>query len=81
MRSAVDDRSCTRARLVLSVALDGEAAASEDVLAAARHLCSCRRCGRFAAEVTAFTQELRIGRLEPSGFRRDIEHSTEGGRS
>jgi predicted anti-sigma-YlaC factor YlaD len=72
MRPAVDDRSCTRARLVLSLALDGEAAASEDVFAAARHFCGCPGCGQFAAEVTAFTQALRIG-LEPSMFRRHID--------
>jgi hypothetical protein len=60
---------------VLSLALDGEAAASEDLLAAARHLCGCRQCAWFAAEVTAFTETLRIGRLEPSVFRSDTQRS------
>lgn len=81
MRLAVDDRSCIRARLVLSLALDGETASSHEARAAARHLCGCRACARFAAEVTAFTHELRSGRLEPVAARRELHHSDEGGRS
>lgn len=59
MRPAVVDRSCTRTRLVLSLALDGEAAAPTEVLAATRHLRSCRACVQFADRVTALTRALR----------------------
>jgi hypothetical protein len=67
MRLVVEDRGCTQARLVLSGALDGEAASSSETLAAARHLSACRPCAEFAVDVTAFTHNLRSARLEPQG--------------
>jgi len=79
MRLAVDP-GCTQARLVLSLALDGEAAASSETLAAARHLCACRPCAQFAVRVTAMTHELRSTRLERNGRGRgSANHSIEGG--
>lgn len=74
MRLAVDDRSCTRARLVLSLALDGEAAASDDAFAAARHFCSCRACAEFASHAAALTDVLRSYR-RPMRSRSRIDHS------
>jgi hypothetical protein len=70
MRLVVEDRSCTQARLVVSGALDGEAASSSETLAAARHLSACRSCAEFAVGVTAFTHALRSTRLESSGRKR-----------
>jgi predicted anti-sigma-YlaC factor YlaD len=62
MRPAVGERSCIRARRLLSLALDGEAAtAGVDELA--RHVEQCERCRRFAAQVSAFTHDLRSLRL------------------
>jgi predicted anti-sigma-YlaC factor YlaD len=79
MRLAVEDRSCTQARLVLSAALDGEAASSSETLAAARHLSACPSCAEFAAKATAFTHVLRIGRHRPSGIRRGTQRRNQGG--
>lgn len=70
MRLAVDTRSCTRARLVVSGALDGETASSSETLDAARHLSACPFCAEFAIGVTAFTHALRSARLESSGRKR-----------
>ena len=67
MRPVVVDRSCTRTRMVLSLALDGEAAAPKDVLAATRHLRSCSACVQFADRVTALTRALRSVRAQRPG--------------
>jgi predicted anti-sigma-YlaC factor YlaD len=67
MRPVVVDRSCTRTRMVLSLALDGEAAAPKDVLAATRHLRSCSACVQFADRVTAVTRALRSVRAQRPG--------------
>ncbi len=58
MLTAVSERSCARARRALSLVLDYEADASE-VHALAVHLGSCGGCRRYAAEVSAFTRDLR----------------------
>jgi predicted anti-sigma-YlaC factor YlaD len=63
MRTAVSERSCARARRALSLVLDHEAAAS-DVRTAAMHLGRCRRCRRYAVEVSAFTRQLRSAPAE-----------------
>ena len=62
-QSAVDDLTCRRARRAFSLALDGEPGAAE-ILVAASHLKRCESCRRFAADVVAFTYELRSLREE-----------------
>jgi predicted anti-sigma-YlaC factor YlaD len=65
MQPAVELRACTQARRMLSLALDGEAAAS-DVLMAAMHLGSCSLCRQFARRVAVVTNELRsVGTSSP----------------
>ena len=62
---AVEDGNCIRARRMFSLALDGEAAASE-VLMAATHIGSCEGCRQFAEHVVALTNELRsVGAISP----------------
>ena len=56
--SAVDSRTCHRARRTLSVVLDGEASATE-VAETARHLLGCRDCADFAALVAELKHRLR----------------------
>jgi predicted anti-sigma-YlaC factor YlaD len=58
MPSDVDTIRCVRARLSLSLALDGEAAGS-DLLLTALHLGRCGSCRDYAAQVGAITAELR----------------------
>jgi anti-sigma factor RsiW len=65
MLLAVEDGNCIRARQMFSLALDGEAAASE-VLMAATHIGSCEGCRQFAKRVVALTNELRsVGASPP----------------
>ena len=65
MLLAVEDRKCIRARRMFSLALDGEAAASE-VLMATTHIASCEGCRQFAERVVALTNELRsVGASSP----------------
>ena len=77
MKLAADASSCIRARRALSLVLDGEAAAAE-VLMAAVHIGRCEPCRQFAAQVVAFTRELRSGRLEPFGAPGENERSERG---
>jgi len=63
-RLAGEDTACARARLAMSLVLDGEAEAA-DVHAVASHLRICVRCRRSASEVAAFTRELRSRAAEP----------------
>lgn len=58
MPSDLDTRGCVRARLSLSLALDGEAA-GPDLFLAALHLGRCSSCRDYAAQVGAITAELR----------------------
>ena len=62
-RLAGEDTACARARLAMSVVLDGEAEAAD--VHVASHLRTCVRCRRFACEVAAFTRELRSRAAEP----------------
>jgi predicted anti-sigma-YlaC factor YlaD len=65
MLLAVEDRKCIRARRMVSLALDGEAAASE-VLVATTHIASCEGCRQFVERVVALTNELRsVGAISP----------------
>jgi predicted anti-sigma-YlaC factor YlaD len=73
-RPVVEEGSCIRARRLLSLALDGEAAlASVDELA--RHVGRCERCRRFATEVSAFTHELRSLRIGATRDRQTTSYS------
>jgi predicted anti-sigma-YlaC factor YlaD len=74
MSLAVESRECIQARRTLSLALDGEAVAT-DVLVAASHLRRCERCSQFAAYLVAFTRELRADRPERRGTQDKTEHS------
>jgi predicted anti-sigma-YlaC factor YlaD len=58
MPSDVDTTRCVRARLSLSLALDGEAA-GPDLFLTALHLGRCGSCRDYAAQVGAITAELR----------------------
>ena len=58
----IEDGRCIRARRALSAALDGEASTA-DVLVTAVHLGGCQDCRQFAAQIAAFTCELRSVRL------------------
>ena len=58
MWPAVENGKCIRARRMFSLALDGEAAASE-VLVATTHIARCEDCRQFAEQVVGFTNELR----------------------
>jgi predicted anti-sigma-YlaC factor YlaD len=78
MRPPVENGTCGGARRLFSVALDGEAAAS-DVLTAAMHIARCERCQRFAVRVVALTRELRAVRHDGSGAPRDIDYSRGAG--
>lgn len=62
MQVALSGWSCARARRALSLVLDHEEVAG-DVRALAVHLGSCPHCRQFAAQVTAFTHDLRALRL------------------
>jgi predicted anti-sigma-YlaC factor YlaD len=67
VRLAVDSGTCVHARRTLSLALDGEAAQS-DVVVAVSHIGGCDSCLQFTRNVIAFTRELRtvpVVRLEP----------------
>jgi len=78
MPSDVDTTRCVRARLSLSLALDGEAAGPE-LYETAMHLGRCGHCREFAARIGAITAELRIRRSEA---RMTTKHSmTKGSRS
>ncbi len=61
-------------RQALSLALDGEAAAS-DVLGMASHMSRCVRCRHFATEVAAITAELRSVRHGSSTTEQTIAYS------
>lgn len=54
---------CERARLGLSVAIDGEAAVRE-LLETAAHLAVCEVCQAYAARLSAITRVLRASRFE-----------------
>ncbi len=74
MRPVVDEGNCIRARRLLSLALDGEAAtAGVDELA--RHVRQCERCRRFAAQVSTFTYDLRSLRLGATRSRQATSYS------
>ena len=62
-RLAGEDTACARARLAMSLVLDGEAEAAD--VRVASHVRTCVRCRRFASEVAAFTRELRSRAAEP----------------
>ena len=70
MRTAVSERSCARARRALSLVLDYEGS-DEDIRRLAVHLGNCGGCRRFAAEVSAFTRNLRS---VPAEWRMDSKH-------
>lgn len=55
--------TCLRVRRILSLMLDGEAAAP-DVARIALHLRGCTCCRQFAAGVAAFTHRLRATQVE-----------------
>jgi predicted anti-sigma-YlaC factor YlaD len=59
MHAVSEVEECTRARLVLSLALDGEASEADALAAADSHLASCTDCRGFGARVAAITDELR----------------------
>ena len=75
MSLPVEDARCIRARRMLSLALDGEAGASE-VLVAASHLSGCERCHRFAVHAVELTHLLR-STVQPAAD----EHRSGPGRS
>ena len=67
MRILVSERSCARARRALSLVLDYEADVA-DVRALAVHLGRCGGCRRYAAEVSAFTRDLRRSQVGSRSF-------------
>lgn len=74
MRTAVSGGSCARARRALSLVLDYEAGVA-DVRALAVHLGGCGGCRRYAAEVAAFTRDLRQALVNTRHF--DITNEAE----
>ena len=60
-RRHVDE--CERARIGLSLAIDGEAAVSE-VLGTAPHLAVCEECRGYAERLATVTRVLRASRFE-----------------
>jgi predicted anti-sigma-YlaC factor YlaD len=64
----VENGTCIRARQRLSLALDGEADASE-VLAASSHIAGCKECREFAKRVGVLTIELRSVRTSSPDHR------------
>ena len=78
-REVKEDPRCVAARRALSLALDGEAG-TVHVLALAAHVERCPRCRRFAAEVVAFTRELRSSLLGSDAMRRVRDHPRGGKR-
>jgi predicted anti-sigma-YlaC factor YlaD len=64
MRTAVSERSCARARRVLSLVLDGEASPKE-IHGLAVHLGRCESCRGFTEQVGALTRALRSLRAHP----------------
>jgi anti-sigma factor RsiW len=55
---------CERAREQVSLSLDGELSQLERRLLDA-HLARCGACSAYAADVTAFTEQMRAAPLEP----------------
>jgi predicted anti-sigma-YlaC factor YlaD len=58
MAAHIGARRCARARRALSLLLDREAGAA-DVEVLAVHLGRCASCRKYAAQVSAFTRDLR----------------------
>ena len=69
MEVAVSERECVRARLALSLALDGEAAGT-DLYRTALHVGGCDSCREFVAQVASITAQLRAlgGRTPGAGI-------------
>lgn len=63
MRAVRPGIVCDRVRAQVSLAQDGEQSQLERRMLAV-HLALCADCRAFAAEVTAFTEELRVAPLE-----------------
>jgi predicted anti-sigma-YlaC factor YlaD len=58
----VEDRDCVQARRALCLALDGEAAGA-DCLVAVTHISRCERCRLFVVHVGVLTRVLRSARV------------------